>query len=170
MSVRSEALAARATARLDQEVLTVAAAGTWQVTEPRPAWNELLAGRTPRRVALQTAGVERWDSSLLLFLFEAQQWCRVTGADCDIEALPAKIRELLGPLAQADQPARFPRTTAPEKTGAASPSRRSSAGRWTPARQKPPPPASKALTDHDKAPPCGPCRRARRRGGCGDGG
>ena len=103
MSVRSEALAARATARLDQEVLTVAAAGTWQVTEPRPAWNELLAGRTPRRVALQTAGVERWDSSLLLFLFEAQQWCRVTGAYCDIEELPVNIRELLGQLAQADE-------------------------------------------------------------------
>lgn len=103
MPTRSETSSARATAHFDREELTVAVAGTWQVTEPRPSWNELLAGRTPRRVRLQTEQVERWDSSLLLFLFEIQQWCRMTGADCDAGALPAKVRDLLGQLARSDE-------------------------------------------------------------------
>jgi phospholipid/cholesterol/gamma-HCH transport system permease protein len=42
--------------------------------------------------------VERWDSSLLLFLFEVQQWCRAHGAHCDLEAVPARVRTLLGQL------------------------------------------------------------------------
>ncbi len=78
--------------------LEVVFGGTWQITELRPSWSEVLAGRTPARVCLRPEGLDRWDSSLLLFLFEVQQWCRERGAYCDVDALPAKVRDLLEQL------------------------------------------------------------------------
>ncbi|HVS54141.1 MAG TPA: ABC transporter permease [Opitutaceae bacterium] len=103
MSARQEISSARATARSVGDVLEVALAGTWQITEPRPAWDELRAGQAPARVRLRADEVEKWDTSLLLFLFEVQQWCRATGAYCEAEALPEKIRTLLGQLAAAHE-------------------------------------------------------------------
>jgi phospholipid/cholesterol/gamma-HCH transport system permease protein len=43
--------------------------------------------------------VEAWDTSLLLYLFAAQEWCRVAGAYWDGSALPEKIRVLLTQMA-----------------------------------------------------------------------
>lgn len=76
----------------------VAAGGVWQITERRPAWQDVLAGRSPKVVRLGVAAVEKWDSSLLLFLFEIRQWCRIAGAACDEDALPERIRTLLAQL------------------------------------------------------------------------
>src|SRR5947207_13387139 len=84
-------------------VLGVALAGTWQVTEPRPSWATLLGTQSPARVRPRVEAVEKWDSSLLLFLFEVQQWCRVTGAYCELDALPEKVRTLLGQLAASPE-------------------------------------------------------------------
>ena len=89
---------ARASARVEGDALAISLAGVWRITEARPAWSELLAGRNPARVRVDLTGIERWDSSVLLFLFEAQQWCRVTGAYFDGEALPEKIRTLLAQI------------------------------------------------------------------------
>jgi phospholipid/cholesterol/gamma-HCH transport system permease protein len=103
MSARLEVSPARATAELKGAVLHVALAGHWQITEPRPSWSEVLAGRTPTRVSLHADELDQWDSSLLLFLFEVQRWCRPQGVACDLEALPAKTRLLLGQLAAAHE-------------------------------------------------------------------
>ena len=84
-------------------MLEVALAGTWQITEPRPSWARLLGGQNPTRVRLRVEEVEKWDSSLLLFLFEAQQWCRSAGAYCEADALPEKIRTLLVQLAASHE-------------------------------------------------------------------
>ena len=81
--------------------LDVVLAGTWQVTVARPIWGKLLAGRQPRRVRLRTDGIEKWDTSLLLFIIEVQEWCRVVGAIYDTEALPEKIRVLLSLFTRA---------------------------------------------------------------------
>lgn len=86
---------ARVSSRTEGDLLEVALAGTWQITEPRPSWDDILGTQSPGRVRLRVDDVEKWDSSLLLFLFGAQQWCRVTGAYCDIDALPEKIQQLL---------------------------------------------------------------------------
>ncbi len=86
---------ARVSAEVEGDVLVVALAGTWEITEPRPSWTEVLGARNPDRIRLRVDAVEKWDSSLLLFLFGAQQWCRMTGAYCDTDALPEKIRLLL---------------------------------------------------------------------------
>jgi len=99
MPVSPELRKARVSDTLEGDVMDVSLAGTWQITEPRPSWTELLGGRNPARVKLRVDAVERWDSSLLLFLFEAEQWCRVAGADCNVDALPEKIRTLLAQLA-----------------------------------------------------------------------
>ncbi|MEO6875140.1 MAG: ABC transporter permease [Opitutaceae bacterium] len=89
---------ARVALTSEGDVLDVALAGTWQVTETRPAWTEVLGTQSPGRIRLRVTEVEKWDSSLLLFLFAAQQWCRATGAYCETDQLPEKIRTLLGQL------------------------------------------------------------------------
>jgi len=103
MAASSETMSARVQAQEEDDALTIVLGGAWQITEPRPAWRDALGGRTPRRVRLRVDQLERWDSSLLLFINEAQEWCRAAGVYCDTEALPAKLRELLGQLARAHE-------------------------------------------------------------------
>jgi phospholipid/cholesterol/gamma-HCH transport system permease protein len=103
MSVRRGILNARASAELKGDQLEVAVGGSWQITEPRPSWKELLGGGRPARVRFRPDGLEQWDSSLLLLLFEAQQWCRASGAYCDVEAMPGRARVLLAQLAAAHE-------------------------------------------------------------------
>jgi phospholipid/cholesterol/gamma-HCH transport system permease protein len=98
MSAISEPPSARASAQADGDRLDVTLSGRWKITAPRPAWRELLGAQTPARVRLLADGLEQWDSSVLLFLFEAQQWCGSSGAVCDTAPLPEKIRTLLGQL------------------------------------------------------------------------
>ncbi|AOS43615.1 putative phospholipid ABC transporter permease protein MlaE [Lacunisphaera limnophila] len=87
--------AARADAVLEGTALKVAIAGDWSIAGPRPGWTALLAGRMPKQVVLEAAGLGHWDSALLLFVFEVQQWCRVTGAFCNTAALPERVHLLL---------------------------------------------------------------------------
>jgi phospholipid/cholesterol/gamma-HCH transport system permease protein len=103
MSASSDTLRARASANVEGDGMTVALAGTWQITEPRPAWAEVRGGRNPSRVTFDAAAIEKWDSALLLFLFEVQQWCKGTGAYCNVEALPERIRRLLAQLAASHE-------------------------------------------------------------------
>src|SRR5258708_5264 len=103
MSASSETLRALASATSDADGLTVAVGGMWQITAPRPSWEALRGAQTPTRVRVRAEALEKWDSSLLLFLFEVQQWCRGSGADCDLDALPEKIRTLLAQLAASHE-------------------------------------------------------------------
>ncbi|HRJ48586.1 MAG TPA: ABC transporter permease [Opitutaceae bacterium] len=96
-------IAACASVEAAGDELTVALGGDWRITGPRPAWEELRAGREPQRVTVRVGGVGKWDSSLLLFLFEVQQWCRMAGAYFDGEALPEKLRTMLGQLARSHE-------------------------------------------------------------------
>src|SRR6185312_10543323 len=98
MPARPESSHARVALAPAGDMLEVRLSGTWQITEPRPLWTELLGAQKPTRVRLDVTGVEKWDTSLLLFLFEAQQWCRMAGTYCDIDGLPEKIRTLLSQL------------------------------------------------------------------------
>src|SRR4051812_4119644 len=103
MSARPEALLARANAEINGDTLVVTLGGSWQITERRPTWDDMLVGRQPARVRLNASDVAQWDSSLLLFVFEAQQWCRTTGAFCDLDGLSERIRHLLGQLTSAHE-------------------------------------------------------------------
>jgi phospholipid/cholesterol/gamma-HCH transport system permease protein len=88
----------RVSEHLEGDVMEVALGGTWRITEPRPSWSVYLNERLPKRVRLRVDGIERWDTSLLLFLFEVQEWCRSTGASCETDALPQKVQSLLSQL------------------------------------------------------------------------
>lgn len=103
MPARPESNAARADAQLDGDRLNVALSGDWKMTQPRPSWSAMLGSQNPERVRLHVDDVGQWDSSLLLFLFDAQQWCRVTGAYCDTDALPEKLRTLLSQIATSHE-------------------------------------------------------------------
>lgn len=103
MSDLRGSLQARARAELAGDVLEVTLGGSWQITEPRPGWKELLGASRPKRVIFRIDALEQWDSSLLLLVFEAQQWCRAAGAYCDADALPERARLLLAQLAAAHE-------------------------------------------------------------------
>src|SRR5687768_15450777 len=103
MPARLETQEATATAMEIDRGLDVVLGGTWQITASRPSWNRLLGERKPARVRLRVDEVEKWDTSLLLFLFEVQEWCRVEGLYCDTEALPEKIRTLLSQFVTAHE-------------------------------------------------------------------
>ena len=103
MAVTLDQPKARASDRQDGDVLEISLSGTWRITEARPSWTNLLGKRTPAAVRLRLEDVDRWDSSLLLYLFEVVQWCRASGARCDLDALPEKIRSLLAQLSSSHE-------------------------------------------------------------------
>jgi len=103
MSVLSPDNQARVSLTMDGDLALVTLAGVWRVTEPRPTWAGVMQGNQPRRVRLDVSKLEKWDSSLLLFLFDVQQWCRMMGAYCDLSALPEKVREMLGQLSRSHE-------------------------------------------------------------------
>jgi phospholipid/cholesterol/gamma-HCH transport system permease protein len=103
MAGTSEIGEARATVSEVGSGLELVVGGAWQVTSSRPTWRELLGGRQPAAVRLRLENLERWDMSLLLFLLEVQESCGSAGAACDLAALPAQMRTLLGQAAGARQ-------------------------------------------------------------------
>jgi phospholipid/cholesterol/gamma-HCH transport system permease protein len=103
MSSGSESHSAQVLVTPTGDLLEVKLAGEWKITRKRPSWTNLLGRQTPERVRVDIGAVGKWDSSLLLFLFEVQQWCRMTGAYCDTEALPEKVRVLLGQIAASHE-------------------------------------------------------------------
>jgi phospholipid/cholesterol/gamma-HCH transport system permease protein len=112
MAASTVATSARAIAQTNGAALDVAIGGIWKITEPRPSWENVVGRERPMRVRLRTAELEKWDTSLLLFLFEGQQWARVVGAYFDAEALPEKMRTLLGQFTTArETSAPFDRST-----------------------------------------------------------
>jgi phospholipid/cholesterol/gamma-HCH transport system permease protein len=104
MPVRSETREAHATAIEVEGSLEVALSGVWQVTAARPSWTALRDSRpAPTRVRVRVDDVEKWDTSLLLFLYEVQEWCRAAGALWDTAQLPEKIRVLLAQFTSAHE-------------------------------------------------------------------
>ncbi len=101
MSDATEQLPARVSLRTDAAGLEVTLGGVWRITETRPRWAERGGAQAAKRVRVRMDGVEKWDSSLLLFIFEVQEACRLSGAECDLAAVPEKVRTLLGQLASS---------------------------------------------------------------------
>ncbi|MEO6001676.1 MAG: ABC transporter permease [Opitutus sp.] len=103
MPVTADQPKARASDRMNGDVLEVSLSGVWRITEARPSWPELLAGRNPAVVRVLVQEVVRWDSALLLFVFEVEQWCRATGARFDNTPLSEKIRSLVSQLSASHE-------------------------------------------------------------------
>ncbi len=98
MPTMPEIQPATVAATLEGGRLEVVLGGRWQLTEPRPVWAEVLAGRKPERVAVRTAELSAWDSTLPLFIHEVGRWARVEGLHCDLDAVPEQIRALVRQL------------------------------------------------------------------------
>lgn len=92
---------ARAEALMADARLEVTVSGAWKLAGARPSWASVRGERAPAVVALRWGRVEAWDSSLLLFLFEAMQWCTGAGAACDTAGLPEGVRAQLGQFTAA---------------------------------------------------------------------
>ncbi len=103
MPVRTETTPARAEVTEADGGWDVVLGGAWQITGPRPRWEEVRAGRTPPAVRLRVAVLEEWDCSLALFAREVQQWCRQSGVPCATDGLPRQVQTLLEQLAGAEE-------------------------------------------------------------------
>ncbi|HRE81727.1 MAG TPA: ABC transporter permease [Opitutaceae bacterium] len=98
MSVSPEVTPAHVQARTDGEKLVVTLLGRWRVEQPRPQFSEVVGGQTPEVLRIEMDAVETWDSSLLLFLNDAQRWALAQGARFDLSSLPLPVRQLLSKL------------------------------------------------------------------------
>ena len=96
-------LRARAEAVLEGDGLVVTVGGDWRITEALPVWRKVRGKQPPCAVRLRVEGLERWDSSLVRFVFEVLGWCREANAPCDLTALPDPVRRLVGQLEEAQK-------------------------------------------------------------------
>jgi phospholipid/cholesterol/gamma-HCH transport system permease protein len=101
MSVSEETPTAQVNARTEDGRLVLELAGRWQITAPRPSWKRVLGSQRPTRVRLEMSGVSRWDSSVVLFVYEVRRWCTEAGASLELDALPPEVRRLAEQLAGA---------------------------------------------------------------------
>jgi phospholipid/cholesterol/gamma-HCH transport system permease protein len=101
MPTTSDVAKARATSRVEGNLLQVELGGIWEITKACPSWNDIVGKAKPARVQITLVELENWDSSLLLFLFEAQKWCVEAKAALDASGLPKNVRELLNQIVAA---------------------------------------------------------------------
>ena len=96
MPASLEPTPARATPRSAAGVLEVDLEGPWRLSGDTPRWGPVVGGARPSSVRLRADGVTQWDTSLIVFLGEAQRWCGAAGIPCDTAPLPEKMRLLSG--------------------------------------------------------------------------
>jgi phospholipid/cholesterol/gamma-HCH transport system permease protein len=84
-----------AVARIDGGCLEVRLGGEWRISDDRPAWLTVAGADTPERVRIIADGLGAWDTSILLFLFDAREACKARGIECDTSSLPEKMHSLL---------------------------------------------------------------------------
>jgi len=101
MPANSDLAQARASARVEGDALLIELGGVWKITVDRPSWLKIVGDTVPKRVKIALVNLENWDSSLLLFLFEAQKWCVAAKVTLDASALPPKMRDLLRQIVAA---------------------------------------------------------------------
>ncbi len=99
MLASQEPPGASVTTRAEGGVLDVELAGPWRLEGKTPRWASYIGPAKPSRVRLVADAVSHWDTSLLVFLGEAQLWCGAEGVECDTAGLPEKMRALSGQFA-----------------------------------------------------------------------
>src|SRR5258708_1427673 len=86
---------ARATAERINRLLKVEVGGRWQITNPAPEWKQLVReSEGISEIKFQEAGLEAWDSSLVLFLHGALRWARDAKVAIDISAMPEGLQHI----------------------------------------------------------------------------
>jgi len=100
MPASNEPTTGRASTRTENAVLEVALEGSWRLEGSTPRWAGVVGEAKPGSVRLRAEGVSHWDTSLVVFIGEAQRWCGDAGIPCDTAALPEKMRLLGGQFAE----------------------------------------------------------------------
>lgn len=102
MPAAPDVISARADARPEGDSLLVQVGGRWSITEPHPSWADVLGQSRPKGVRIVLTEMESWDSALLLFVFEAERWCKQAGAKLDTTGLPQNAQTLFLQLSSAE--------------------------------------------------------------------
>ncbi len=101
--------------RQEGDALIVRLGGDWLIGAPgAPEAGEValaLEQSAARRLSIEDGGIRRWDSALLLFLYQLQDDCHRRGVEFDCSALPSGVQRLLR-LATAVAPSAQPHATA----------------------------------------------------------
>ena len=72
MSADPESRAANVSVRTEGDWLEIALSGEWRLTESCPVWGKSVPVQEPAPVRFRDGGLGYWDTSLLLFIFDAQ--------------------------------------------------------------------------------------------------
>jgi phospholipid/cholesterol/gamma-HCH transport system permease protein len=100
---------AGAAIRRDGDVLVAVLSGSWELEQAAPGFDSLVAASSAegeagagdvRSIAFDTAGLDAWDSSLLIFVLQAEDYAEAHTLDFDASGLPERVARLLA-LARA---------------------------------------------------------------------
>ncbi len=86
--------------RYQEGVLLAALSGDWSIEQPTPRFESVLAQDansrgTVRALTFDATRLGSWDSSLLVFLEQAQAYCEAQRIEMDRSALPEQVTRLL---------------------------------------------------------------------------
>ena len=84
--------------RQSDHTLIAALRGEWEVEQQTPRFDLLVeeaAGDAVQAVAFETDGLGKWDSSLLTFLLQGQDYCEANTLEFKADTLPESISQLL---------------------------------------------------------------------------
>jgi phospholipid/cholesterol/gamma-HCH transport system permease protein len=105
--VKTEATAARAEIRRHGDSLVAVLSGEWNLARPAPSFASLAesaraanggaagAASAVRAITVDTSSLGAWDSSLLIFLRQGQEYCEVRKLAFETAGLPVQITRLL---------------------------------------------------------------------------
>jgi phospholipid/cholesterol/gamma-HCH transport system permease protein len=94
MSASDESKEAVAVPRTNDGVFEVSLGGVWTLGGRTPRWRSVVGDGRPSGVRLVADGLTHWDTALVAFVGEAQQWCSASSLPCDTARLPEKLRLL----------------------------------------------------------------------------
>jgi phospholipid/cholesterol/gamma-HCH transport system permease protein len=98
--------ASGAQVRRENGTLHVVVAGAWVLEQSPPRFTGMLEGADAagstgvQRVQFDATALDSWDSSLLIFMLQVQDYCEARDIECDGSGLPDRVTRLLA-LARA---------------------------------------------------------------------
>jgi len=102
--VTTEAAAALAEIRREDDSLVAVLSGEWNLERPAPRFAQLMesalsadppGARAARVVNVDASALSTWDSSLLIFLRQGQEYCEAHQLEFGTEGVPERIASLL---------------------------------------------------------------------------
>lgn len=91
-------VAADAEARVEGSTLIVELAGRWLLEDGAPRFERMVpenASKSVERITFDASALDTWDSSLLIFLLQAMDYCEAHELALDTSGLPDQVTRLL---------------------------------------------------------------------------